>query len=228
MKIRDDNYYTVKGWMINRLGLKGTQLLLYAIIYGFSQDGQSVFKGSVGYLAEFTGVSEVSARSNLNALVDRGLINKYAGASGDVNSYAVNIERIMPDCEEHINMPAEPKKAVTEQYSSDTEEITAYLNKRTGKNYKAKAYETYKPIQARLREGFSVDDFKKVIDNKCADWKGDAKMDKYLRPQTLFGTKFQAYLNQKPSKCETHEQSYDLEAVKQKGIMPIVYERKAK
>ena len=47
-----------------------------------------------------------------------------------------------------------------------------------------------------MNEGFTVDDFKKVIDNKSAEWGKDSKMSKYLRPETLFGTKFESYLNQ--------------------------------
>ena len=51
-------------------------------------------------------------------------------------------------------------------------------------------------IHARCEEGFTVDDFKKVIDKKCAEWMG-TDWEKYLRPETLFGTKFEGYLNQK-------------------------------
>jgi hypothetical protein len=48
-----------------------------------------------------------------------------------------------------------------------------------------------------LAEGFTIDDFKTVIDKKCAEWLGDSKMEPYLRPETLFGTKFESYLNAK-------------------------------
>ena len=53
--MNDDNYYQISGWMINKLKLKGIELNVYAIIYGFSQDGESEFKGSLKYLSEFTG-----------------------------------------------------------------------------------------------------------------------------------------------------------------------------
>ena len=53
--MNDDNYYQISGWMINKLKLKGIELNIYAIIYGFSQDGESEFKGSLKYLSEFTG-----------------------------------------------------------------------------------------------------------------------------------------------------------------------------
>ena len=53
--MNDENYYQISGWMINKLKLKGIELNVYAIIYGFSQDGESEFKGSLKYLTEFTG-----------------------------------------------------------------------------------------------------------------------------------------------------------------------------
>lgn len=74
-------------------------------------------------------------------------------------------------------------------------DVIDYLNQRTGKNYKSTTKKNQTVIRARTDEGFSLDDFKKVIDNKVAEWKG-TNMEKYLRPETLFGTKFEGYLNQ--------------------------------
>lgn len=79
-----------------------------------------------------------------------------------------------------------------------TEEVVNYLNQMTGKNFKATTDKTRKCINARLNEGFTVDDFKAVIDIKCAKWLKDDKMRDYLRPETLFGTKFEGYLNEAP------------------------------
>ena len=53
--MKNESYYQISGWMINKLKLKGIELNVYAIIYGFSQDGESEFKGSLKYLSEFTG-----------------------------------------------------------------------------------------------------------------------------------------------------------------------------
>lgn len=74
-------------------------------------------------------------------------------------------------------------------------DVIDYLNQRTGKNYKSTTKKNQTVIRARTDEGFSLDDFKRVIDNKVAEWKG-TNMEKYLRPETLFGTKFEGYLNQ--------------------------------
>ena len=72
--------------------------------------------------------------------------------------------------------------------------IVDYLNEKTGSKYKPTTPKTKTAIHARLMEGFTLDDFKTVIDKKCADWMG-TEYEKYLRPETLFGTKFEGYLN---------------------------------
>jgi uncharacterized phage protein (TIGR02220 family) len=77
-------------------------------------------------------------------------------------------------------------------------EIVDYLNEKADKQFKSGSKATQDKIRARWNEGHRVEDFKKVIDNMVAMWKGDEKMDQYLRPATLFHTKFEAYLNTKP------------------------------
>ena len=79
---------------------------------------------------------------------------------------------------------------------SDIERIVGYLNSKANKNYKASSKKTASLIRARLGEGFTVEDFMRVIDNKVADWKPRKDMEQYLRPETLFGTKFEGYLNE--------------------------------
>ena len=77
-------------------------------------------------------------------------------------------------------------------------DIVEYLNKKANKNYKHNSDKTRRFIDARLNEGFTLEDFKKVIDNKCRSWLNDERMNQYLRPETLFGTKFESYLNEAP------------------------------
>ena len=73
-------------------------------------------------------------------------------------------------------------------------EIIGYLNEKTDSRYSAKAQATRKLIHARFAEGRTLEDFKTVIDLKVAEWKNDPVMCKYLRPETLFCTKFERYL----------------------------------
>lgn len=86
--------------------------------------------------------------------------------------------------------------------------IINYLNEKTGKHYKHTTNKTQTVIKARWNEGFTEDDFKKVIDNKVAEWKG-TDMEKFLRPETLFGTKFEGYLNQESNKNQSTNQYTD-------------------
>lgn len=74
--------------------------------------------------------------------------------------------------------------------------IVRYLNSKANKQYKATSKKTRSLINARLKEGFTVEDFMRVIDNKVADWKPRKDMEIYLRPETLFGPKFEGYLNE--------------------------------
>ncbi len=76
--------------------------------------------------------------------------------------------------------------------------ILSFLNGLIEKNFKA-TDKTKTLIKSRLKEGFTEDDFKYVIKIKSAEWKNDEKMKKYLRPETLFGAKFEGYLNQEES-----------------------------
>lgn len=100
-------------------------------------------------------------------------------------------------------------KQIKEIYTKKNEEIVSYLNSKAQTNYKATTNKTKSLIHARLQEGFSVDDFKRVIDVKCNEWLQDKEMHKYLRPETLFGTKFESYLNQKGG-SEQNEYDYSI------------------
>jgi uncharacterized phage protein (TIGR02220 family) len=91
-------------------------------------------------------------------------------------------------------------KRKTEIAQADKPQVNAiitYLNQVTGKNFKTNSKVTEKCIQARIKEGFKYDDFKYVIDVKASKWM-NTDMEDYLRPETLFSTKFQSYLNERP------------------------------
>ena len=72
-----------------------------------------------------------------------------------------------------------------------------YLNQVANKRYKF-VDKTKKFLLARFNEGYTLEDFKQVIDVKTEEWKDNPEFFKYLRPETLFGSKFDSYLNQKP------------------------------
>jgi uncharacterized phage protein (TIGR02220 family) len=84
-----------------------------------------------------------------------------------------------------------------EEKSRIIKSVVEYLNEKIGSKYRPEAKDTVKKIGGRLDEGFTYEDCIKVIDTKVAEWKGDPKMEKFLRPETLFrASKFEGYLNQ--------------------------------
>lgn len=79
---------------------------------------------------------------------------------------------------------------------TEIKEIIEYLNLKTGSSFKHTTEQTVKHIKARLKDGFTVEDFKDVIDNRCEKWGKDDRMSEYLRPNTLFAGKFEGYLQE--------------------------------
>ena len=76
--------------------------------------------------------------------------------------------------------------------------VIDYLNKKTNKNFSWRNVSTQHHINARIREGRKFEDFQYVINNKVDQWGDDSQMFMYIRPDTLFGSKFEAYLNEAP------------------------------
>lgn len=236
--VKDNNFVAIQGWMRTRLNLKGNELLIYALIYGFSQDGQSRFTGSRKYIADWCGCSLDTVDRSLSSLISKGLLAKYphtdqngsrvidyasiltattpAPAHAPAPAYAQATAPAQAPAQgawadttnatpEQFQTPAadpqplldEPQVPAQPKEPDPTEEVVDHLNQRAGTHYKATTASTRKLIKARLKEGFTVDEIKLVIDKKCADWLNDRNMIQYLRPETLFGNKFESYLNAK-------------------------------
>lgn len=215
--INDNNFVTIQGWMRTKLNLKGNELLAYAVIYGFSQTDGAKFTGSRKYLAEWCGCSMSTIDRTLNSLVDKGLVSRtsYVTKHGyrDVEYAAIGPTHVdeLPNAEPQTAAKDDPRTPTTEpqpllnepqapaqpKESDPTEEVVDHLNQRAGTHYKPTTANTRKLIKARLKEGFTVDEIKLVIDKKCADWLNNPAMVEYLRPETLFGNKFESYLNAK-------------------------------
>ena len=116
-------------------------------------------------------------------------------------------QKQLAECNASCNADVTPTEEDKEEDIDKEKEIyisiVSYLNEKAGTAFKHTTGKTKSAIKARIAEGFTIDDFKTVIDKKCAEWIGDPKMEKYLRPETLFGTKFEGYLNAKVSKQQT-------------------------
>ena len=75
-KVNKENFYVVHGWMLTDMDMKGNEIAVYSIIYGFTQDGESTFKGGLQYLAEWTKTSKRGVMKNLQSLEKKGYIEK--------------------------------------------------------------------------------------------------------------------------------------------------------
>lgn len=105
-----------------------------------------------------------------------------------------------PKTQKTQSVISEPKKPDSDNVNVSVNDsvnvIVSYLNSRVGSSFKASTDKTKRMINARLKEGFTVEDFKKVIETKAEEWENDPKFCKFLRPETLFSNKFESYLNQ--------------------------------
>lgn len=131
---------------------------------------------------------EEGIKKNLNTPIKKNL----KGNTTSINTTSINnIKEI------------KRKPLVWEPDDIPFSEIINYLNQKVGTHYRESSKKTKQLIKARWHEGFKLNDFKKVIDIKVMEWLHDGTMSKYLRPETLFGTKFESYLNEpftEPSK----------------------------
>lgn len=216
--VKDNNFIAIQGWMRTKLDLKGNELLVYALIYGFSQDENSKFSGTRRYIAEWCGCSMKTVDNTLASLLAKQLIvkhEKYVNGIRMCDYTAVPPETAARqndtqaptstqthtetttgyDATEPQPLIDEPQTPTQPKKPDPTEEVVNHLNHRLGTKYKPTTQATRKLIKARLKEGFTVEDMKLVVDKKATEWVGNPKMAQYLRPETLFGPKFESYLN---------------------------------
>ena len=123
-------------------------------------------------------------------------IDYYSNESNDFCNNDVTQEIEYRDKSIDIDIDKENNKLNSPAKAVQCKEIINYLNLKANTHYRHNIKKTQSLISARFNENFTLDDFKRVIDNKVSEWK-NTEMEKYLRPETLFGTKFESYLNQK-------------------------------
>lgn len=146
--INDDNYYQVSGWMLNRLGLKSYELQAYAVIYGFTQDGQNWYTGSLAYLSTWLNCSRRTVINTLSSLVEKGLLIKESRIEKGqtVVRYRANLSALdfteapkQPAKQAELvynptkkyapkaKKPVEPQKDAFDEYAGDRPELLAKL-----------------------------------------------------------------------------------------------------
>ena len=155
----------------------------------------------------FPYLSEKQIRSALSKLEDDGIIktgNYNKVAYDRIKWYAITQKgiSILTKRQMEINQTDTPipdintDKKNTDRESIPFSEIIGHLNSKAGTSFRASSKDTQKHILARWNEGYRLEDFFRVIDAKASEWRYDKKMAPYLRPSTLFGTKFESYLQQ--------------------------------
>lgn len=205
-KVIRENYISLQGWMIRDLQLKGNELIIYACIYGFSQAENQVFSGSLQYLADWTNTTKQSVVNCLKSLTEKGYIVKTDKVINGVKFceyYAKNLNEVYKNFEYPMqkSLMGGIQKSLTNNIDSNNlldniKDIIYYLNAKLGSKYSYKSKKTQDCIKARFNEidGLTVEDFYTVIDKQYTKWNG-TDMAQYLRPETLFGNKFESYLN---------------------------------
>lgn len=211
------NFIVVNKELMHALGLEEAILLgeLCSEYDFWEKQGRledGFFYSTVENIEENTTLSDYQQRKYLNKLCDLGII--------EIKIKGMPAKRFIRICEEEVFKIFEGKNLKNLRTSTGKNEephiynniinknkkikikkevyaeIVDYLNEKIGARYSAKSSKTQTLINARMNEGFTLEDFKTVIDKKCNDWLKDTKMSKYLRPETLFGTKFEGYLNE--------------------------------
>ena len=190
--------------------LKANEKLMYGEITSLSNKTGICYASNNYFARLYKTTPQAISRWILN-LQKQGYVNidyEYSGKEivKRIIRVSINIDRYQQIDDRGINICLQGYQQMIEdnntRYNNTSinnkeiyKEIIDYLNLKTNKSFKTNTKDTQKHIQARLKEGFKIDDFKKVIDNKTSKWL-NTDMEQYLRPTTLFGTKFESYLNE--------------------------------
>lgn len=219
--IASNNYIVVNKQLARAFGLEEAVILgeLASEMEYWQQRGElrdGYFYSTIENVKDSTTLSAKRQRSALNALKDAGIVDvKLAGLPAK-RYMRINEKQLAQILLNNDSESGEASCAETDELgtpkrqgnnnknksnkNSNNQEIYIavldYLNTKAKTNYKASSKATQQHINARLAEGYKVEDFKMVIDKKCAEWLG-GDFEKYLRPSTLFGSKFEQYLNGK-------------------------------
>ena len=210
---KKDNFTIIHNKLIsdNSISLKAKGIMLYMLskpvgwnynpkdIANNSKDGlESVYSG----LKELIEAKYVSRRKNKDGTVDYFVFEDKE--ENNIIDYQEKPNQEKPNqdfadvliIKDSNNTEYSKKELNNKENIKEIEEIVNYLNQKAGTKYKSSSKNTIKHIKARINDGYTLEDFKSVIDKKCSEWL-NSDMEKYLCPDTLFGSKFEKYLNQR-------------------------------
>lgn len=194
---RYSNYDTdVAGYTINQLVVNSDKRLNLT-----TQKVRTILKKfeKQGYI-EFLSSGSKGKESTLKLTIKQQLFNN------DTTNKTEQLQQVEDLGNNNLTTNQQQSNNTTKKKEKDNNNIYSlvidYLNRKASTNYKSTTKNTQSFINARVREGYTVEDFKKVIDSKSKDWL-NTDFEKYLRPSTLFGTKFENYLNEANKKGPT-------------------------
>ena len=226
-------YRALKDWCYFK-NSSAVHLLTFIILEANYKPEKREFKGNLviinsgqlltgrKYLSEQTGISESSVERWLKKFVLCGEIEQQKSTKNRIitllkwEQFQVSEQQAdnkRTTSGQQTDTPNKDKKEEKEKKETLVS-VVDYLNSKLLTNYKPNTKSTKDHILARLNEGFTLEEFKTVIDKKYKAWHKDEKMSPFLRPQTLFGTKFEGYLNEQ----ETIGGMYDSKIADTTGI----------
>ena len=141
-RVKNENYIVIQGFMVNEMKLKGNELLVYAIIYGFSQEEGQVFTGSLQYLADWTNSTKQGVSKNLKSLVEKGYIgknDKYINGVKFCEYYATQFNRVCNSVAQGIQQSLIPPIQQSLTNNIDLDNIDNNRNNKK-ENKKEKSY----------------------------------------------------------------------------------------
>ena len=196
------------------------QLKVLLALYSYRNKDTSLCFPSRGAISKRTGIRITCISKTTTELVKLGWLEKFWDVSAKKYIYKITVPELEVQgvhesrtVHESCTVPESRTEGVhesrthnyKENYKENLkpkegavyEEIIADLNEKTGKNYKPTSKNNQKWIDLRLKEGFTVEDFKTVNTVKAKDWNNSPEHNMHLRPETLYGNKFEGYLQQK-------------------------------
>lgn len=130
-KVQERNYISIQGWMVSELKLKGNELIIYAIIYGFSQTEGQLFTGSLQYLADWTNSTKQGVSKNLKSLVEKGYIgknDKYINQVKFCEYYTTKFNRVCNKVEQSMQQSLIPPMQQSLTNNIDLDNIEDNIN----------------------------------------------------------------------------------------------------
>ena len=227
------NFWVLNKHLVKTLGIETAFLLsVFADADETLSDSEGWFYQTVETIEDITTLNRYKQDLAIDALIEKGVLEKTLKGMPRKRYFRIDSERLaclFVECQQYsvskvddtVSRRSTTSKELNNKELNNKEsnkdiysEVVDYLNFMTNKKYKL-VDSVKSSINARLKEGYTLDDFKTVIDKKCVEW-SNTEMSKYLRPQTLFGTKFDSYLNQE---VKPKRNNYDAMIFDENGML---------